>query len=619
MNTSSASTEGAAGGIDRIVTRADGTRVDPATPEEWDDWVSAGRTRNFLQGDPLLDWLERYGAAAGFERDDELEGFDPRTDFRGFIFERGRLFEEGVVRLIGARLPVTRIATDVEDARSLDAAVATFEAMRAGAPVIAQAVLRNQENRTYGVADLVVRSDAMDTLIPGTLDPAAAAVAAPALGSPWHYRVVDVKFHTFILREGREADPYDALPYMAQVWVYNAALGRLQGYVPPAAFLLGRSWRYFRTRGNGCFERLARVDRDAVGDTRSGRPLAAMTEEAIAWVRRLRAEGAAWRVLPEPSVPELYPHARNQRDAPWHAAKRLIAAELEELTLLPATNPERRRAAHARGLRRWSDSGVSAAALGVPDKYAAQCAGVLAANRGPGPIVLPERIPGNAENWRAEAPLELYVDFETVSNLADDFTRLPEVGGQALIFQVGVGRWEGGAWRFAQWTVDRLTEAAEAELLRGFVGHVDGLRRERGLGWDGVRLIHWWAHETSTYETAYNSARARHGGPDWASLPWFDFLVEVVREAPVTVRGAFNFSLKPLARAMHAAGLIETTWGEGPTDGMGAMVGAWWCDGEAARIGCSMRDLDLMAEIERYNEVDCRVMAEIVRWLRANR
>ncbi len=53
----------------------------------------------------------------------------------------------------------------------------------------------------------------------------------------------------------------------------------------------------------------------------------------------------------------------------------------------------------------------------------------------------------------------------------------------------------------------------------------------------------------------------------------------------MTVRGAFDFGLKSIAKAMHAAGLIETTWGDGPTDGLGAMVGAWWCDAEAARVG----------------------------------
>jgi predicted RecB family nuclease len=52
---------------------------------------------------------------------------------------------------------------------------------------------------------------------------------------------------------------------------------------------------------------------------------------------------------------------------------------------------------------------------------------------------------------------------------------------------------------------------------------------------------------------------------------------------------------------------------------MGAMVGAWWCDAEAARSGGSKRDQSLMAEIGRYNEVDCRTMAEMLDWLRRER
>ena len=333
----------------------------------------------------------------------------------------------------------------------------------------------------------------------------------------------------------------------------------------------------------------------------------------------MRADGAAWHVLPEPSVPELYPHARNTRDAPWHREKRQIATQLGELTLLPAMNPERRRAAHARGIRRWDQPGVTALVLGVPDKYAAQCDGVLAVNRRGVPPVLPKRISGAGSEWRTSAPLEFYVDFETVSNVADDFSRLPNVGGQPLIFQIGCGHWENGAWRFGQWTVDRITEPEEARAIGRWIDHMDALRRARGLRWQDVRLVHWWAHETSTFENAYNSARTRHGHPDWPTLTWFDFLTEVVRPVPVTVRGAFDFSLKSLAKGMHAAGLIETTWGDGPTDGMGAMVGAWWCDAEAARTGGSMRDLALMGEIERYNEVDCRTMAELVAWLRSNR
>lgn len=591
----------------------------PANPD-FADWVSAGRTRNFLQEDPILDWLDRFGSEAGFTRDDELPGFDPRTDLRAFLFGQGRRFEDGVLRLIGERFPITTIAIDVAaHSQSPEHAAATVEAMRAGAPVIAQAVLHDPTTRTYGVADLLVRSDVLDQLFPGTLGDLARA-PAPALGTVrHHYRVVDVKFHTFEVTADGGATARDALPYMAQVWVYNEALGRLQGYTPPAAFLLGRSWRGGEARGTGCFERLARVDRDAIGEWRTQRPLADMVAEAVAWIRRVRAEGAGWQVLPVPTVPELYPNMKSRRDAPWHAAKARIADELAELTMLPAANARVRAAAHARGLTRWTDPGVSGASLGVWDKYEANCDAVLAANLDPHATVLPNPIPGDEGGWRTPATLELYVDFETMSNLNDDFSALPAVGGQSLIFQVGAGHWEGDRWVFAQWTADRLTEDAEATVIEGFVGHVDQLRRARGLGWDQVRLIHWWAHETSTYETAWDSAQARHPGRAWPVLPWFDFLTRVVRPAPLGVRGAFSNSLKPIAKSMRALGLIETTWDEGPGDGMGALVGAAWCDAEAARTGGSMRDLDVMAGIERYNEVDCRAMAEIVRWLRANR
>ncbi len=604
-----------------LTTRDDGTIDDPQRPEEWDAWVSAGRTRNFLREDPLLDWLDRHGTANGFQRDDAGEGFDARTDFLAFIFGQGSRFEAGVMALIADRFPVTTIAHGPEDSRSLASARATVDAMLAGAPVIAQAVLRNPENRTYGLADLLVRSDLINQLVPDTLDDAAARVVAPALGpaAAWHYRVVDVKFHTLALDRERAAQPFDSLAAMAQVWVYNEALGRLQGYLPPSAYLLGRSWKAGWVRGTGCFERLARVDHDALGDPRGGRTLEAMTIEALDWVRRLRAQGDTWRVLPQPSVPELYPHARNTSDAPWHRAKAEIADQLGELTKLPGMNPGRRRAAHARGLRRWDQPGVSAEALQVSDKLAAQCDAVLAVNRDAGPPVLPARISGVNAAWRTAAPLELYVDFETVSSLADDFSRLPRAGGQALIFQIGCGWWEGDEWRFAQWTVDRLTEDDEGAIIGRWITQMDALRGARGLAWGDVRIVHWWKAESASFDTAYNSARTRHGQPDWPRLPFFDFLTEVMRAVPVTVRGAFGFGLKPLAKAMHQHGLIQTVWGEGPTDGMGAMVGAWWCDAEAARTGATLPQLPLMGDIARYNEVDCRAMAELVGWLRANR
>jgi hypothetical protein len=51
-------------------------------------------------------------------------------------------------------------------------------------------------------------------------------------------------------------------------------------------------------------------------------------------------------------------------------------------------------------------------------------------------------------------------------------------------------------------------------------------------------------------------------------------------------------------------------------DGLGAMTGAWWCYEEAGRRGLPVEDLDLMREIVRYNEIDCRVLMDVMGFLR---
>jgi hypothetical protein len=608
---------------DPLVMADDGVVRDLETDAEWSDWVAAGRTCNWILGDPILDWLRAYGAAAGFRRDDEREGYDEATDFRRFVLEKGIAFEAGVMRILAERTTVVSIAEGSEDARSLAKARATLDALRAGTPVVAQAVLRNPANRTYGVADLLVRSDLLATWFPELLSWEEATVGAPGLGADHHhYRPIDIKFHSFDLTaDGHAGGSASQLAYSAQVWTYAEALGRLQGYTPPSSYLLGRTWQQGDERGEGCLDRLARVDHDRWLVNRET-SLADLAAEAAGWIRRLRVEGSAWRVLPEPTVPELYPHARNSEDQPWHAAKREIADAIGELTLLPAMNPERRAVAHVAGYRRWTDAGVSAATLGVTsDAFAARLNAVLAANKAPQATVLPERIVRADPAWRHGPAVEFYVDFETVSNLDDDFSRLPDVGGQGQIVQIGCGHLDpAGVWQFAQWTVDALGPVEEGRILGSWLDYMATICAAAAERLAAARINHWSPAEPVNLETAYNSARTRHPDADWPTdLPWFDILERVVRAEPVSVTGAFNFGLKAIAKAMHAAGFIPTTWGDGPTDGLGAMIGTWSAARAAAGAASAMSQHPLMLEIARYNEVDCRVMAEVLTWLRANR
>jgi hypothetical protein len=607
-------------GANALVTRDDGNTVLPTTDTDWDEWVAAGAFRNWARGDGLLDWLDRYGGEHGIARDDQRAAYDERFDFQRFLARQGVRFEERVLEDLAQRVGVTRIDVDRDDARSLAAAHATVAAMERGERVIAQGLLRDPQSRRYGRIDLLVRSDVLATLCSDAFaeddDP---SVPAPALrGAAWHYRVIDIKFSTLeLLKDGSLSTSSD-LATCAQAWTYNQMLARVQGHAAPFAYVLGRAWHQGNSaRGDTCWEKLARIPVEAYVRSRE-QPLADVVAEGAAWVRRVRRDGAAWAVSPVPTIPELWPNVKNDRDHPWHVAKRELAEELRDLTLLWRVSAAMRDRARERGVTRWDDPRVSADLLGISGEVnPAMFDAMIAVNRETGPALRPAHIEADDGRWRERAPVELYVDFETVNDLNDDFSSFPQKGGQSLIFQIGCGTYARGAWQFAQFTARSLTPAAEAEMIDAWLAHVVEVSRQGGLARAAdARLFHWSAAETVFMEGAYNSARARHPERGWPLLGWYDLLERIVHAAPVVVRGARSFGLKAVARAMKAHGLIETEWGEGLADGTGAMAGAWAAADIAAKDGGDIAAVELMREVSRYNEIDCRVMAEVLDHLR---
>ncbi len=227
--------------LDHAFHADDGSRNVPVTKSDWADWVSASKGRNFILGEPLLDWLDLYGKENGFVPDKELPDYDPRFDFLKFILGQGNKFETAVVRWLEERFDIVHVSSGWRDTRDPAAVERTFQAMADGNEIVAQAVVWNPETRTYGAPDLLVRSDILNRIVPDTLSPEEAGLAAPALGgASHHYRVVDIKMSTLRLNADGHVNKKHG-PYMTQLWIYNAALGRMQELTPASAYLLGRS------------------------------------------------------------------------------------------------------------------------------------------------------------------------------------------------------------------------------------------------------------------------------------------------------------------------------------------------------------------------------------------
>ena len=635
-------------GINSLTHQDDGTKVAvPVSPGDWQQWVSAGKTRNWMLDDPLIDWLQLYGKSRDYLLKEELSGYNKDLSFLEFIFDKSIEFEAGILRLFQAQYEVTTVAQDYQEIISLGKAEETFELMTQGMPIIYQAVLWDAHNMTYGSPDFLVRSDVLSELFPESISEQDAAVSAPGLKSNgWHYLVVDTKFTTLHLNaSGTElANEGSAPAYKAQVYIYNRMLGRLQDFEPPKSYLLGRGSQRTQSkviyRSSNAMELLGPVPQD--GTVANGVLIANAVEDALRWIRKVRTEGKDWQLLPKPSVPELYPNMNNTDDADmileitpaelepgfgeeesvawWVGAKKWAAGELKELTQLWQVGVRRRKEAHVAGIYRWDDPRITPPAVGVTGPTTRPTLEqLLAVNTDGGPSVRPLQIEKTREEWHPTPGVEFYVDFEFCSDLNDDFSKLPEKGGQPIIFMIGCGHMDNGQWQFKSLVTENLSAGEEIRIIQEWVDHMrlvrDKLDPQNGM----PRIFHWSPAEPTVLDNAYNSAKARHQEQaDWPELGWYDFLTKVMREEPVVVRGALGFGLKAVANAFHSHGLIETDWANSPIDGLGAMVGAWRCDDEAKEQGVPMSRLPMMNEVAHYNEVDCKVMMEIVCYLRTN-
>ena len=563
-------------------------------PEElefdWTGWVSASSTHNWSEQDPLVDWLNLYGKESRFVADGERPDHDSRFSYIHFVLQQSWAFERAVGDWLATVSQVRKIGHGPSDARVLAKRRETEMAMKAEVPIIAQAILWDPDARTDGMVDLLVRSDVLAKLCPTAFEgepQGAASVPAPGIctrDAPFHYRAVDLKFTTLELTQSGEASRKH-LAYMVQNWIYNEALGKTQGYTPPASYLLGRD----------LFKALARVSHEKD-------ELRGLAREGAAWIRRVSAEGSSWRPVPSPTTPELRPNLKAWADLDWHRTKEDIAVAQHDLTLLPYVDPERRARAAAKGITRWDDPRLSAEVIGLGGTAEGRrIDAVLAANSPRAKsAVVPDAIRTNVGSWQTPGPLECFVTFQTVTDQMDEFSRLPERGGIEMVYLVTWGWFDrAGQWQSRHLSAHDLSAQAELALSEAWKAELEQIANSAGTRLADLRLYHW------------GSARLLR-----REMDWHDILLELVLEEPVAVRGSFGFGLPEMAAALHDCGLIQFGVPHLPPGPLAATAGAWWSAKEAKRLGIPLSDVDVIQKIQAFSEASCRSMMEILALLR---
>jgi hypothetical protein len=607
----------------------------------WNEWISATKTRNFMLNDPLCDWLEYQSKSAITQ----ISGISTRsresknsttknesTNFTEFIMSQGIEFEKRILKLMIKKVGKDNIKKihGEEGPRTIQKVRETLDAIRDGSPIIHSGVLHNPQNQTYGIPDLIIRSDWINKIVSTPVyTPEEESIKAQNLNGNYHYLIVDIKFTTLDLRsDGIHLLNSHSFPaYKSQLLIYNDALNIIQGYNPNKTFILGRKWKYTKNgikyQGKSCFERLGIINYSTIDGCYIQK-----TQDAIEWIRDVRDPSSKdWNISKVPlERKELYPNMSNHHDYPWREAKETIASDIKEITSLWMMSVKNREMAHAKGIWSWTDKKCTVDTLGCSNvegsfvrKTLREILKINKVEIKEGDSgVLPKKIVNNLDGWQTPAVIEFYVDFETVNDVITDFSELPlvENSNKELITMIGVGyiHPDEETWVYKNFTVNKLTLFEEALICKDFSNYIQEISEEWNV--KNPKCIHWSPAECRFWEKSREKhfPKSRGWFQKWR---WFD-LLEVFKSEPIVVKGSLSFGLKSVSKALKNLGHIETGWESDSSclDGQGAIIGAWKAHKLALKENISMKNTQLMRDISKYNESDVKVLYEIITYLR---
>lgn len=548
--------------------------------------VSATRIHSVIMNDHISEWLRLYG--------DNAAKPSPMLEF---LMTKGHTFEYNINQILKRENnssleekgnQINTISADGKyDQKQVDQ---TIEAMKKGIPIISSAPLQDPNLQIYGVADLLVRSDFINKLFPefkgdfknqGCL-----------FSKDWYYVVIDIKFSTLPLR----ADGVHILnqghykAYKSQLYIYNRALGYLQGYTPRKAFILGRKYKYTSRgqvfSGNCAFDRLGCIDYSGVD-----RDVPSQTNEAIKWIRSLRATGRDWTLTDHP---ELYPNMKYE--SMFQSSKKVLSEKLNEITQMWYCGVNQREIALSKGVSSWRDPFFSADLVEIRGQRGITLNQILEVNR-TSIDILPLKMRRMTAFLKKGYVKEFFVDFETIGGMFDEFNSLPIAQCQNMIFMITVGWVDEGKEIYCHktFTAENLQAESERKIMDQFLSLI---------GHDS-ELFHWSDAEPNEWLSALK--RHNMDRKDTLKDRWTD-LHYIFREEPITVKGALNYSLKSIAKAMLKLGYISEGWTLECQNGMTAML--------KAHQAYQNNNFFLLKEIEEYNQIDTKILWQILTFLR---
>jgi hypothetical protein len=588
---------------------------------DWDSMISATSIRNYMLNDPLLDFLKEYNINSLDAEPTRIKfsnklPYNRCNNFNMFtncIMKAGIEFEDELIKIIKNKHKVVKVADSYIHSRCNDKFIETINYMKKGVPIIYQGVLHDYNNKTYGLPDLLVRSDYINKLMGyNVIDDNESKIGSVKLNLKYHYKVVDIKHSTIPLRaDGTHILNSDSIPaYKGQLCIYTNILNNILGVDVKKAYIWGKKYEYetknVKYEITEFLNKLAIIDYDNIDSE-----YVKQTNDAIEWIHTLRNEGSNWKLLDIPCRRELFPNMKNEKDAPYRQLKNELNEKICEITSVWNCGIKRREIAHSHGVYGWNNIKCTSKIMGFsPSKTSSIIDKILITNRQKKSMVHPKKVLFERSEWHTSNKniLDFYLDFETLNSNFGSIIKdgIISYDNNQFVFMIGIGYSLDNKWIFKNFIMENKSTESELLMFNNFFIYVNKILKDNNK--TTAKFYHWSQAEVISFNRFKNKNNIFKQNEN--NIILYD-LFRVFKEEPITIKGALNFSLKTIAKALYKHKLIKSSWDTTSpcSNGLNAMIIA-----NNIYDKTNITDIDeepAMKDIAKYNEIDCKVMWEI--------
>jgi hypothetical protein len=553
------------------------------------EWISTIHMKNFIIGTPLNDILILHNFKLSYYKPDidsiKVELFKKNIKFEESIIKE---LKEIIFNIVDIPNLIEICYPNTKDIYKFSNFMIVLKQIKSGIPIIYHPVLYNCIDKIYGNPDFLIKGKFINILFQTDII---------EFDYYDYYFVVDIKPSKYklskinmdVLHNSRLIDYYKL-----ELFTYNKILGQIQGYTPNIAFLLHK----FSDNN----EQLTLLKNPLCSWTLINTNIEYQKYlDSIAWVNFVRKEGKTVN-LENPTRVELIPNVKTLYDSYSIKQKKIEIIEkqfqngISNITTLWNCTERHQIQGWNNNIINWCIDDRDIPSL-IGFKQDTKQYEILSL------IIKMNQVNSNLDN--------IYFG-KNIPNIFDEkyyiYVDLEFVIDTNIVYMIGVG-WYNNGYKYKTYIAKNLTEESELDILNQFYKEHLEEKKPKIITWGHIERVILSKKLPNTYLN---------------NLDTYIDLCAIFKQTPIIIRGALNFGLKSIAKALYNNNIINTYWSnftykhinemDMTPDILNYLVNEYY-NKLIITANTIQANTDAIEPIINYNMVDTKILWEIHFWL----